>query len=192
MPTYEKVPKKVDTLITRVIKQHQPELQAAKVQVVALFAYAARDGADNPVGVALKHHGRQAAAVIRILPLKLRAHGLADVEILIDGDRWPDLSPSVKAALIDHELEHIRPVWETWPDSETESEGVPRKDDLNRPKLRTQAHDWEIAGFYSVIERHGRGSIEAHQLSQLQGQLLLPFMREMSDSSQPAELTLTG
>jgi hypothetical protein len=40
-------------------------------------------------------------------------------------------------------------------------EGQIKTDDCGRPKLRLRPHDFEIAGFDAIIERHGAAAVEA-------------------------------
>ncbi len=179
MSTYERCPKKVVDLIRKVMVKHQPHLKAAGVQVAALFAYAPRDKNDNHKGSAIKHGGYAAAAVIRPAPPKLRALGVGDAVLIIDGDHWIEWSEAGRAALIDHELEHLEVVWDVMPNSETGYEGLPQLDDLNRPKIRTRLHDWQLGGFDAVVKRHGEAAFEARNIRSLVddfGQTLFPFM----------------
>ena len=131
---------------------------------IALLALYSADG--EP---ALMCHGAPAYAVTRILPLKLRAHGLADAEITIDFTSWMRLSDPKRMAVMDHELTHIRPVFE---------DGICVRDDLGRPKLKLRDHDFQFGWFNEVAERHRESSIEVEQASQIintTGQLYFEF-----------------
>ena len=145
--TYEEPSQDVVDLIAQTMRAHHQRLEAIGLKLSVLIARSEDD--DEP---ALKNHGYPALAITKILNLKLRAYGLGDAEILIDGGRWELLSRRQRVALIDHELTHLEPV---------EKKGALVRDDLGRPKLEMRLHDIVIGGFAEVAERHGQESIEA-------------------------------
>lgn len=151
MPLYEKAKADVTRTITRVMKQHHDLLDDLGVKVEALMVYASQPG--QP---ALPVRGHAAAAKIRVLPLRDRAKGLADAELLIDGDRWEDWPDATRDALIDHELTHLEPA--------VDRHGVPKRDDLDRPRLKIRPHDIELGVFEEVIARHRTASIDCQRV----------------------------
>src|SRR5262249_5260095 len=95
---------------------------------------------------------------VKPVPLKDRLTKGYDAELLIDEDKWKDLSKDQQAALLDHELTHLRLVMTE--DEETGKEKV-QEDDIGRPKLRTVKGDWNVGGgFAAVVARHGENAIE--------------------------------
>lgn len=164
MSTYERADKEATALLRVIMKDHHPELAERQVTVDLLFAYGPVNEAGQKVGPAIKHHGFEAAGVCRITNLKDRAKGLADAEIVVDGDRWPNWGLARRRALLDHELTHL--------DVSLED------DDLKRPKLRLRKHDFQFGWFAAVAERWGADSFEVEQATgivQSTGQLFFKF-----------------
>lgn len=131
--------------------RYHPLLADAGVTVGALL-----------VGGGLTHHGYAAMAVVRLNSLKERTQGKPDVHLDLDAD-WHLLSRERRVALIDHELEHIRLVYETR--KKSPGFGQPRRDDRGRPKLRLLRHDLVVGGFAAVIERHGENALEVDAIN---------------------------
>src|SRR5581483_7031910 len=169
---YTVAPKAVDKIVAAMMKQYHGPLESAGVTVGCLFASAPTDENGEKTGPAVKLHGYQCAAVVRIVGIKDRAKGISDVEIVIDGDRWDEWSDEEKDALIDHELEHVELV--------TDGEGAAKRDDLDRPKLRLRKHDRQFGWFDSIARRHGRHSFEVQQATEFAKdhgqQYMLDFM----------------
>lgn len=175
MATYSKCPPTVDAIVRRIIAANHPELLECKVTIGPLFAFAPRDKNGMPTGPAVKLNGYPCAAVVRITPLKRRVQGLADAEIVIDGDNWKDWSDARQDALIDHELCHL--------ELARDKGGAVILDDHFRPKLRMKLHDWQLGGFAAVIQRHGEESFDALTFQEAVAthrQLLMPFMGDVS------------
>jgi len=129
--------------------------------------------ADEILLPTLMHHGAPALAKVRAMPTPFRAHGLGDVELLVDGDRWKRLGKPTRYAVLDHELTHVELVFD--------DAGRLQRDDCGRPKVQIRPHDWQFGWFAEVAERHGTASIEVQQASMIQanaGQLLFPGMGE--------------
>jgi hypothetical protein len=159
--TYEVCGNDVQKLLSKAMSEYHPDLAAHKVTVQAVFARN-YDKEQNPVP-AVKMHGHPAAAKISVTSLQDRARGLADAKLLIDGNKWEHLSQETRIALLDHELEHLIAGEE--------------RDDLGRPKLQTRHHDYLLAGFESILQRHGNKAIEHREMTNFQteyGQLFLP------------------
>lgn len=155
MPIYRKASAEVGQIVEAMIEKYHGELQDAEVNVECLFAYATKDKNGDPVGPAVLLGGYQCAAVVRVLNLKDRTAGRGDCEIVIDGDRWDTWGDDEKAALIDHELEHL--------ELKTDKDGGVIRDDLGRPKLRLRKHDYQFGWFDSIARRHGPASFEVQQ-----------------------------
>ena len=175
MTTYASAPSDVSRMIQALVHDFHPDLEEAGVTFVCLFAHASRNEANEPDGPALKLHGYACAATVRIVNLKDRAKGIADVEILLDGDRWETWTEERQRAVIDHELQHIEVQFNS-------GEG-PKLDDMNRPKLRLRNHDHQFGWFDAIAQRHGSASIEIFQAVNLvcspAGQLYFPFVGQM-------------
>ena len=108
MPTYAKAPAEIAELVNDLMDRYHGKLLEAGVTVDLLLAHAKQDSdGPNPEAVALKQHGYQVAALIRVVPYKLRVQGHGDAEITIDGDRWDEWPTAEREALLDHELEHL-------------------------------------------------------------------------------------
>ena len=82
---------------------------------------------------------------------------ILDAEIVLDGDRWDELSAEEQDAAIDHELTHLELV--------VDDSGL-RRDDLDRPNLRIRKHDHQFGWFDCVARRHGTASFEWRQYEQ--------------------------
>lgn len=168
--TYEQCGDNVLSVMNRMTKAHHPNLIAADVKIQCLFANAGKDktGAHKP---AVKRQGVACAAKVRIVSLKDRAAGNADAEIIIDENVWEKLSKEERDALFDHELEHLIPK------TQGNAKDAPVEfDDLGRPKLKIKPHDWEVWGFQSIVERHGKNALDfqcAQDFRDKFGQLLM-------------------
>ena len=155
--TYEACGETVDNLIAATIKKSHPDLLRLGATIAGVFVVKV-DKDDTPE-VGLKRNGLPAAAKIQITPLADRARGMDDAKLTICAHAWERLSENQRAALIDHELQHL----ELKP-TEDENGAIVETDDLGRPRLRLRPHDWELAGFEAVVERHGENALEAIQI----------------------------
>lgn len=153
MKTYSKVSDSVERAITRMRQEHHDYL--ADVLIGALFIFDL-EGTD----AVLTHNGYPAAALIRIVPLRDRAAGMPDAQIIVDRSSWMTLSSATGDALIDHELTHLERVVDT-------DTGAPMFDAVDRPKLAIRRHDQQMGWFDEVARRHGEASMEARQARQL-------------------------
>lgn len=138
--------------IDKVIRRYFPDLEEAKPTFNVLYAYASELG--DP---ALKKNGIPALAMIKVNSLEDRAKGMADVTLKVDAKHWGEMKAAERTSLIDHELYHLVV-------KRNKKSKAIKKDDLGRPKLSLQPHDFEIGGFKEVIERHKTHSHEAQQL----------------------------
>jgi len=171
MPTYQRCTEDVADLAAGVMHQNEcfnPIIEA-KVTIDYMFAFGRRDDETGELlGQAITHNGCRALALTRVMPLKHRAAGRADVEILIDHNHWSEISREQKSALLDHELWHI---------SLREDEGGLKRDDLGRPIVRIRPHDFEFGWFKGPAFRHGAASFEQQQAKVIMdqsGQLFWP------------------
>lgn len=164
--TYNLCGNDVHSLIKSVMGQHHLPLSREGVSVQAVFINDFDD--DDEARPALKVHGVPAAAKIQVTPLVDRVRGIEDAKLTIDEYTWQRLNESARLALIDHELEHLQLVR----DSKT---GAVKHDDHRRPKLKLRVHDWTLAGFQSIVERHGESAIEFQELARFRAEQLPLF-----------------
>jgi hypothetical protein len=150
----------------RSLDAHRERLK--DITIAVLSAHASRDKDDEPRGEALSCRGRPILGKIRISSIEDRAEGMADVRVLLNGDRWGQLSAPMQRAVIDDCLTLIEV---------QQKDGAPKRDDLGRPKLQQRPWDFEVYGFHDVAERHGAHSVEVHNFRVLfdeHGQTYLP------------------
>jgi len=163
MPTtYERANKAIEAMVQHALEQYHSELHKMGVTIDVMVAHA-QDSEESDCH-ALKRSGYPIDAKIQVTSLVDRARGIADAKLTIDAYEWNRISDKMKAALIDHELTHLVLV-EIKPTKANGFETGWKRDDLNRPKLRSRPHDYELAGYREVIERHGQHSHEAHQFA---------------------------
>lgn len=160
MPTtYEVAPDSVNALIASILERHHLELAETHCTIGAIMA-------SNPSGPAVKHHGSAALAKVRIVSADKRVNNKNDAEIIIDAGEWADLDDEQRAALIDHELCHVRRK-----EYSEKKLAQLRKDDPDhvawkldehgRPKLGTVPADVTPGdGFAACIVRHGEKAVE--------------------------------
>jgi hypothetical protein len=158
--TFLAAPTHVRERLQQVIAAYHPDLLAAAARIDLIFVYAEEDE------IALSCHGYPADAVIRITSSKERAVGRRDAEIVIDEDRYGESSEAERAALLDHELYHLR--------VKKDKHGAIEYDEHRRPRLKMRQHDREYGWFDEIARRHGEASSEIRQARSLlhaQGQL---------------------
>ena len=170
--TYQPASEEVNELIAAVMGKHHQPLEQVSLEVKGWFAYAERDEAGLPKGMALKLHGYACMATVKVNNLKQRVQGLGDAEIMFDGDRWDDLAEEEQFALIDHELCHLM--------VKVDKVGAVKMDAHGRPLLKMRLHDWQIGGFREVVQRHGANALDLQVFDALMasdGQLLFPWAK---------------
>lgn len=183
MPNYSKCDQEVIDIMQEMMHRYHHELEECGVTIDLLFAYAKVNAAGDKVGPAVTLHGYACAAKVRKIGLKDRAKGMADAEIIVDGDRWSDWSETQRQALLDHELTHL--------ELATDKTGAVKRDDLNRPVLKMRKHDFEFGWFDCIAERHGAASFEVQQattLMQASGQLYFGFGRAPTPAEKVREV----
>lgn len=155
MPTtFTTCDQSVHDQVASLVRRCHGELKEAEVTFNLLFA-AGEDG--EP---ALKAPGGwPAAAKVKINNLRDRVAGLMDVTILLDGDTWEKRTEAEQRAILDHELQHLEVC--------RNDKGMVKRDDAGRPKLRMRMHDWELAGFDAVLDRHKASAVEFQAAKQL-------------------------
>lgn len=153
--------------------QWHPTLRRCGVRIDILFVddYDDSTGESRP---ALKAHGYPAAATIAIVQPKHRALGLGDALLTIDTATWAGLPVRKRIALLDHELTHLEVLADDggivmWNEVDERCFGVPKLDDMQRPKLRIRLHDYQLGGFRTVAKRHAEDAPEADQVRALIG-----------------------
>lgn len=166
MTTYERANKAIEAMIQHALEKYQPQLLKEGVTVDCTIAR--RIVNDEDVH-AMKRAGYPIDAKIGVTSLQDRARGIADAKLTIDGLEWNIATDRQRLALIDHELEHLVLV-EIKPTKKNRFMTGFKRDDLNRPMLKVKPHDWMLAGFKTVTERHGAHSHEAMQFAAFRDQ----------------------
>ena len=159
MPVYELARDDLLVALAEVMGLYHVELRDADVRIDVLVAYAKTDANGDPTGPAVKLHGHPCCAKVRVIGLRDRVAGRGDAEIIIDGDNCDTWPPEQLRAILDHELEHL--------ELQVSDEGLVKRDDAERPKLRLREHDRQFGWFDSVARRHGYASIEVQQATQM-------------------------
>jgi len=158
--TYERSTNELDDSLAAVMDEFHPHLRDALLTVEILRAHATRDENGDPVGPAVKLHGYECCATIRIVGLKDRVAGRGDAELVLDGDNLDSWSEDQLRAILDHELTHL--------ELQVDDYGAVKRDDIGRPLLRMQ---------------------QAHQLTAMDElrQLYLPGMPEVMAKQKPKQ-----
>jgi hypothetical protein len=157
--TYEKADRETARYVVEVAEEFHPRLEKAGVTLGVLFA--------SPE---LKHRGMPAAATVKITGSKDRAAGLPDAIIILHREGWDELEEVERRALADHEAAHLLVV--------TDGDGMVKRDENGRPRLKMRKHDAEIGFFFDVVERHQEHAAESRQFVQLNrkmAQLAFPW-----------------
>lgn len=165
---YEKGSDDLEQRIARLRDKYYSDLRVVTIGTLFVF-----DDDDSALSV-LRHQGRSAAALCRIVPARERAAGLPDVQIIVDRATYSRSTAKQRDAILDHELYHIQPVFD-------EQTGRPKFDAQDRPKLRIRRHDHEFGWFDEIANRHGDDSMEVRQakaLIEASGQLYFDFGEE--------------
>ena len=163
------------------IKRFYPDLVDVQIRIDYIFV--STDTEDAP---ALTHGGYPAQAVVKILGPKERAMERGDAEIVIDEERWNELTDAEQDALLDHELYHLEVV-------KNKLKTRAKRDCCGRPVLKLRKHDRQFGWFDAIAARHGKASLEVKQFTDFEaetGQLYLGFgFREALESIRPKDDT---
>ena len=171
--TYTKAGSAIQAMVERAVEKYHPLLhkEGVTINTIIVERYDKVPGDedddeddDTEQVHAMKQQGYPIDAKIGVTSLADRARGIADAKLMIDGLEWNKATDRQRAALIDHELEHLDLV-ELKPTKKHPERVGKKRDDLGRPCLRIRPHDWVLAGFKDVVERHGAHSHEALQFS---------------------------
>lgn len=171
---YDFCPDEVKDRVARLVERFHPELGMAEVTFDLM--YVSRSDDDEGKKPVLTLHGVACLAIARIVPLKERAKGCSDAEILIDRDRFTDSTLEQQDALLDHELNHFELV--------RDADNCIKTDDHHRPKLKMRPHDYDFGWFTAIAARHGKASFEVQQARLMfdqDGNRLFPFAGPMPD-----------
>lgn len=160
MPNYAKAGAAINELTQTLIDRYHPDLKESEVTFLVLFAYGKTDEEGEVISPAISAHGYPAAGKCKITAHKDRVAGVADFQIILDGDRWNDWTERQQESLIDHELMHI--------EVRRDEEGGVMSDDGGRPKLKYRPHDAEVGIFLAVVERHKEDSLDLLSVIQAQ------------------------
>ncbi len=185
MSTFQRCPKQVSDLAAAILAEFETHSLTLKAGVKFDFVFALGDRDDKGVLIsdAIKKGGVIVRGVARKIPLKDRALGRADAEIMLDGDWWEGATDAERKALLDHELHHICP--------KLDKRGLVT-DDLGRPVLLMRQHDFEFGWFTIIAQRHGIASqerIQAKRIADSAGQFYWPeFISPSLPAAKPKKL----
>lgn len=182
---------KVAVIGFAMMQKYHGDLFKAGLEVSYIFARADRNEAGEIMANPVMVGGFPRDAKVKIIGLKERADGRADVEILIDADRWEKLSDPEKDAVLDQMFQHL----ELKKDPDTTEVLT---DDLGRPKLKMLKPDHCHQWWDEVAKRHGAASPEvkeARAFADAHGQVYFGWAKPASDSAEaqvfPAGTTVT-
>lgn len=163
--TYSKADDDIREIAEALMDEHHNDLRDAGVRIDFLFAQC-DDGPAVTLG------GYACAAVVKINSLKDRVTGMGDAQIVLDEEKWSDMSEAERNALLDHELHHL---------IVREKDGGYERDSHGRPRLKMRKHDRQFGWFDAIAKRHGSNAIEVQQAKTLwdqSGQTYFPFLDE--------------
>lgn len=148
---FEAATNEVGPMLTEVVERYHPHLQDLEVRVGIMFAIG-MDKEDQVVPC-LKKNRVFTPGQIHLITGKNRVFNPNDCEILLDKCFWDGSADATRKALLDHELEHVKP--------QTDRHGMVQHDDHNRVKLQLIPDDFTINGFLAVVRRHGPAAVES-------------------------------
>jgi hypothetical protein len=171
---YEKAGQSIRDLVYSVMEQYHPELHQLEPEVAVLIVRKLDE--DGEAYHALKCHGAEAAATIRVTSRRRRVLVDFDLEINIDGLTWDSIPERSKLALLDHELTHVV--------ISKDKQGAPRQDDLGHYVFKLRPDDYAINGHFSVMERHGQFALEAQNLQRIHTRMLTALETAARETAQ--------
>lgn len=174
MSTYQLGTKEQQKTVKKILEAYHEDLVSAGVTVEILQAFVELDEDGVPTGVPLSDKGYACAARIRVNGLRDRAKGLADVEVLLDGMHWEELTDRRRQAICDQQLARL--------ELKVDEHGEIARDALARPRLRVRPYDRAYFWIDRIAERWGSDSTEVVEALDLRSgpaarvyQLELPF-----------------
>lgn len=158
MSVYTKAGSDVYELLSSLIVGYHGDLDECEVKVGVMFAH---PGAKTPEKPALTENGHPVRAKVTVTNLKDRVSGMPDVRIEVDGPFWADADTTeeIKLELLDSQLQRL--------EVKRDKESHIVTDDHGRPVLRRKKYDYVVAGFDSIIRRHGRDSLAVRAINDL-------------------------
>jgi hypothetical protein len=125
--------------------------------------------ARNPEGPAVKLHGYDCTAIIKINSYKDRVQGKADCTIVVDESEWDRMGREEREGLLHHEFLHLEVVRDKTKDKKTGAVTVhgPKTDDAGRPKLKMRLHDFQVGIFKETAEKYRDKSVDVQQIEPL-------------------------
>lgn len=186
---YSKAPEKIAERAAVLLEKNHFELFNHDLHIDFIFANATLKSDGTSTGPALTHAGYAALAMARICSTKDRVMGRGDCEVVIDADRWPQMSEAEQDAVLDHELEHFMIAKDKY--------GEPLTDDIDRPKLKLKKHDHQFGWFDDIARRHGLAAPEVRQFQELcycdaGGQFYLPHIGIPEDDHVAVKKTIVS
>ena len=142
-----------------IIKAHHPDLYNVGVKIEFVFGLASEDAEGNKKFPTITVNGYPANGKAKILGNLDRLLTGYDALVVLDGDKWTELSEEQQNALLDHEINHFT--------VKRNIKGEISYDKANRPRLALRKHDVQFGWFKVVAERHGTDSAEVEQANQL-------------------------
>ncbi len=182
---YSLADKDTEALCQEIVIKFHTDLDSTGATFNIIFAL--RDTEDESEKPVLSAKGHRVFGLSKIHGLKERILGLADAEILLDGDAWPRMSKQVKSAVLDHQLQYF--------EVKRDKDGEFVYDDLQRPVIKLRQTDRSFGWFDAVAERHQEHSMEVIQMRRLfseSGQIYLPFVDAETGSVTPCTTRTTG
>lgn len=159
MTTYDDADDDIMAVLAEQLRLHHPDLCECGAVIGVTVA-------SNEKGPAVRHGGHAALATIKAISSKDKTKKKIDAEILIDLSEWHQLHPEQRAALIDHELLHLRRVEYTEKQLAKLRKANPDQpawkiDEHGRPKMKTVKADVTPGDAWAAcIQRHGKAAVE--------------------------------
>ncbi len=148
-----------------VLEEHHPALAKADPEYRVLMVHPPMDKDGMPTGPAITTAGARVAAKVSLIAEKMRpitggtGERMVDFIIEVDALAWDRMSAKTRQALADHELEHLR--------VKVDGDGVTKRRDDGAAQLEIIPDDYMLNGFYVVVARWGKDSIEAIGLAMI-------------------------
>jgi Putative phage metallopeptidase len=118
-----------------------------------MMAFGAKDDHGELKAPAMKKNGIAIAGKMKINSHALRAEGLEDATMTLDGDRWDEWPPLEQESLVHHELNHLEPTGKV--------------DQGGRPKLKNRPHDHECGVFEATMIAYGPEAMDTKIVAEI-------------------------